>query len=153
VDQEGYFFSDRMLVSNPEVDLATEPDGGYVSHETIKRGRVQLQEGKQGGFVELVGSPDMILEVVSDKSVQKDTKRLRALYWEAKIPEYWLVDARGDRPRFDILRWASKGDLATRSQDGWLKSKVFGRSFQLTQQSDTLGHPQYLLRVREANGR
>jgi Uma2 family endonuclease len=148
VDKRGYFFSDRMLLSNPEADFATEPDGGYVSYQSIERGRVQLQKGKQGGYVELVGSPDMILEVVSDKSVQKDTKRLRKLYWQAKIPEYWLVDARGDQPRFDILRWASKGYLSTRPDAGWLKSKVFERSFRLTQESDTLGHPHYVLSVQ-----
>lgn len=31
---------------------------------------------------------------------------------------------------------------------GWLRSNVFDRSFQLTQTTDPLGHPLYVLNVR-----
>src|SRR5256885_8764701 len=51
------------------------------------------------GYLELEGTPDMVLEVVSESSVQKDTKRLRQLYWQAGIREYWLVDARREPDR------------------------------------------------------
>lgn len=90
----------------------------------------------------------MVLEDVSDSSVQKDTVILRKAYWQASIREYWLVDARQEPIHFDIFRRAAKGYAATRKKDGWLKSAVFGKSFQLTQRVDALGHPEYTLAVR-----
>ena len=90
----------------------------------------------------------MVLEIISSSSVQKDTVLLRAAYWEAEIPEYWLVDARKEPLKFDILRHTAKGYVATRKQDGWLKSGVFGKSFQLTQSKDALGDPEFTLAVR-----
>jgi Uma2 family endonuclease len=98
--------------------------------------------------VELEGTPDMVLEVVSPSSVQKDTVELRDLYWRAGVNEYWLVDARGDHLVFDILRHTPEGYLATDLQEGWLASAVFARSFQLIRQSDPLGFPQFTLLVR-----
>lgn len=145
----GLFFHDRTLLSNPGAELSTEPDGLFVSFGAVEDGRVRLVEGAEEGYVELEGSPDMVLEVVSASSVQKDTVRLPELYWRAGIPEYWLVDARGESPQFDILRRGAKGYTATRKQKGWLRSKVFGRSFQLTQQPNRLGLPAFTLAVRE----
>jgi Uma2 family endonuclease len=145
--KRGYFFSDRARLSNPDVDLSTEPDGVFVSYASVEELRVRFLEGKEG-HVEIVGSPDMVLEVVSSKSVRKDTQVLRGLYWEAGIPEYWLVDARGARPRFDLLRRGRRGYTSTRPQGGWLRSGVFGQSFRLTQQPDPLGHPHYTLEAQ-----
>jgi Uma2 family endonuclease len=144
----GYYFSDGMLLSNPDADLSTVPDGLFVSYETIRSGAARLVEGAEEGYVEVEGTPDMVLEVVSTHSVRKDTKVLWRRYWQAGIPEYWLVDARGKSPRFELLRHRPRGYIATRSQGGWLPSKVFGRSFRLTQQTDPLGHPQYTLAVQ-----
>ena len=90
----------------------------------------------------------MVLEVVSSSSVEKDTIILRDLYWQAGIREYWLVDARGENPIFDILRHTAKGYVATSKQRGWMKSVLFGKSFRLTQNKDALGHPEYTLGVR-----
>jgi Uma2 family endonuclease len=143
----GYYFSDRMLLSHPDAELSTEPDGMFVSYDAIRTGRVQLLEGAEGGYVELLGAPDMVLEVVSKKSVVKDTKVLRQLYWEAGVPEYWLIDARGETPLFDLLRRQARGYALARRQGGWARSAVFGRAFQLTQQADPLGHPQFDLAV------
>jgi Uma2 family endonuclease len=147
--QQGYFFPDGTLFSNPDVDLSTEPDGLFASYDAVRDLRVRFTEGAKKGYVEVVGSPEMVLEVVSDRSVQKDTKVLRQLYWAAEIPEYWLVDARGEAIRFDILRRGRRGYTATRAQDGWLRSGVFGHSFRLGQQPDPLGNPHYKLDVRE----
>jgi Uma2 family endonuclease len=144
----GYFFSDRVLFTSLDADLGTEPDGLFVSYDAVRDLRVRFVEGKKKGYVEVEGSPEMVLEVVSDKSVQKDTKVLRQLYWAAEIPEYWLVDARSEVVRFDILRRGRRGYTAMRAQDGWLRSGVFGRSFRLTQQADPLGHPRYTLEGR-----
>ncbi|MCY2992276.1 MAG: Uma2 family endonuclease [Planctomycetota bacterium] len=146
-DRRGRFFGDRTLVSHLDAGLSTEPDGTFVSYESLQRGRVQLIEGGEG-FLELEGAPDMVLEVVSTSSVRKDTVVLRELYWQAGIPEYWLVDARGNRLQFDILKFGRQGYVTTRTQSGWLKSAVFRKSFRLTSRLDELGHPEYTLSVR-----
>jgi Uma2 family endonuclease len=93
-------------------------------------------------------SPDMVLEVVSPGSTHKDRVTMRQAYWEAEIREYWVVDALKAPLQFDIFRYTTRGYVATRKQDGWLKSAVFGKSFRLTQQQNALGHPEYTLAVR-----
>jgi Uma2 family endonuclease len=147
-ERRGYFFSDRVLLSNQKAELSTEPDGSYVSYEALRAGLVRLIEGAEEGYVELESAPDMVLEIVSPSSVQKDTEVLRDLYWRAGIPEYWLVDARGSVLQFEIFRHRTRGYVATRRQGGWLKSAVFDRAFQLTQQLDPLGNPQYTLGMK-----
>jgi len=145
----GEVFSDGMLLSNPAANLSTEPDAMYVSFDTMQSGRVRFVEGKIAGFKELEGTPDMVLEIVSTTSIRKDTEILRDLYWRAGIPEYWLIDARGSELLFALLRYTSRGYVATRQQaDGSVRSAVFGRSFRLTQRSGPLGNPQYLVEVR-----
>lgn len=144
----GRFIPDGMLVTNEAADLSGNPDGAFVSNASMRSGRVQLIEGKEDGYVELEGSPDMVLEVVSDSSVEKDTEILRELYWKAGIREYWLVDARGERIEFQILRHTARGYVATRPSGGWRKSAVFGKSFRLTRQLDDLGHPDFTLDVK-----
>jgi Uma2 family endonuclease len=94
------------------------------------------------------GSPDMVLEVVSDSSVRKDVQQLRQDYWEAGIREYWLVDARKEPLIFDILRYTPKGYRTAPKKGGWIKSNVFGKSFRLTQQTSEYGDPEYTLEVR-----
>ena len=100
----GRFFADGMRLVHVGVELSCEPDAMFVSLESWRAGRVVLQEGPES--LELVGIPDMVLEVVSDSSERKDTVDLRERYWDAEIPEYWLIDPRGEELRFDILRRA-----------------------------------------------
>ena len=68
------------------------------------------------------GEPDMVLEVVSDSSVHKDTVVLRQGYWQAGIREYWLVDARREPVYFDILRRTTKGYAAASAMAGSSRS-------------------------------
>ncbi len=145
----GRYFSDGLYVTNADADLATKPDGTFVSRESFDSLRVLHVEGQQEGFVELEGSPDMVLEVVSASSVEKDNEWLRNLYWQAGIPEYWLVDCRGERSEFEILRRTSRGYVSTRKVGGWVKSTVLGRSFRLMRSTDEAGHPEFTLEVRE----
>jgi Uma2 family endonuclease len=146
--QLGYFVCDRMLLSNAAANLSTEPDAMFCFWHTVQTGRLRLIKGPVQGYMELEGTPDMVLEIISRSSVRKDTERLRELYWRAGISEYWLVDARGESPHFDILRHAKDGYVASEAEDGWLFSAVFGQAFRLTQQTDPLGYPQYKLQVR-----
>jgi Uma2 family endonuclease len=145
----GRYAPDRMLLRNDAVPLATEPDGLFVSYGALQSGRVRRLEGASPGVFQLEGSPEMVLEVVSTTSVQKDTVVLRDLYWRAGVREYWLVDARGDSLHFNILRHGARGYTATRRQaGGWLRSNEFGRSFRLTRQVDPLGNPLYTLETQ-----
>lgn len=144
----GRFIPDGMLLRNDAADLATEPNGMFVSYDALRSGRVRRVERETPDFLELEGSPEMVLEVVSETSVQKDTEELRELYWRAGILEYWLVDARATAPRFDILHRGRKGFTSTRKKaGGWRRSNVFDRSFHLTQTADPLGDPLYVLNV------
>jgi Uma2 family endonuclease len=144
----GIFIPDGLLLSNFAADISGNPDGTFLSQETLHSDRVRLLEGARGGCTEVQGSPDMVLEVVSNSSVRKDYHQLRTAYWEADIREYWLVDARKEPLKFDILRHTPRGYVATRKQDGWSKSAVFGKSFKLTQRKNDLGHPEFTLVVR-----
>jgi hypothetical protein len=70
--------------------------------------------------------------------------------WPAGIREYWLVDVRGDREQFDILRYTSRGYVPVPKKGGWPKSAVLGKSFRLRVGTNRFGHPAYALEVRQA---
>jgi Uma2 family endonuclease len=142
------FIPNGMLLTNEDADLSGNPDGAFVSTESFRSARVRLLEGADSGHVELEGSPDMVLEVVSDRSVEKDTEMLRDLYWKAGIREYWIADGRGDEVQFTILKHTARGYSSVRNTAGWLKSSVFGKSFRLTRRLDELGHPDFVLDVK-----
>jgi Uma2 family endonuclease len=145
----GRYLPDRMLLRHTAADLSTEPDGMFVSYDSLRNGQVRLLEGTSApGYYQVEGTPEMVLEIVSATSEQKDTVELRDLYWQAGIPEYWLVDARGTSPRFQILHRGAKRYAATRAHAGWTASAVFARAFRLTRQPDPLGHPRYVLSVQ-----
>jgi Uma2 family endonuclease len=144
----GLFLPDGLLLSNFAADIAGNPDGTFISSATLDSDRIRLVEGAETGYVEVQGSPDMVLEVVSDGSWQKDTILLRKAYWEAGIREYWIVDARKDPLVFETLRYSRRGYVAVRPLQGWLKSVVFGKSFQLTKITDRRGHPQFTLHAK-----
>jgi Uma2 family endonuclease len=142
----GYYLVDRMLLTNVEVDLSTEPDGMFISNERWESGLAIVN--KFDDTIEVTGSPDMTLEVVSATSVEKDTVELRRLYWEAGVKEYWLVDSREKSFSFDILRRGSSKFLATRKNQGWQMSQVFGHEFKLTRETTKHGVSKFTLAVR-----
>jgi Uma2 family endonuclease len=144
----GRFVMDRMRLSHPAADLSVEPDGLFFLWQTMQSGRLRQVPGASGGIIELEGTPDMVLEIVSATSVNKDTVRLRDLYWRAGVTEYWLVDARGPEPRFEILRHTPTGYVAVEAQAaGALPSAVLGRAFRLLRSTDPLGQPQFTVQV------
>src|SRR5687768_14203030 len=88
----GVFLPDGTLVSNRAADIANEPDALFIGAATLATGRVRLVPAADGrDFVEVEGSPDMALEVISPSSVGMDTVRLRERYHAAGIREYWLI--------------------------------------------------------------
>jgi len=147
-EELGICLPDGPRLSNEAAKLSSRPDAAFVSAASLESKRVLLVEGMEEGILELEGSPDIVLEVISNSSVRKDTVILRQAYWEAGVQEYWLVDARKQPLTFDILRRTARGYVATRKQGGWLKSSVFGKSFRLTQGTDFLGQPSFTLEAR-----
>lgn len=81
----GRFFPDGILLTNEVANLSCSPDGTCVLQATFDSDRVRLIEGARGGYVEMHGTPDMVLEIVSDSSVKKDLQTQRELYW-SKVP-------------------------------------------------------------------
>ena len=142
----GRFYVDGMGLVNVDADLATEPDGMFLSYAALREERVRF--ARRENSLEVVGSPDMVLEVVSPTSVQKDTVLLRDLYWRAGIPEYWLIDPRRNDLVFDILRHGSKGYRPVRKSGGWMRSAVFGKSFRLNRENDVMELAMYSLLFR-----
>ena len=148
-DGAGYFCPDGVFLRNDAADVVTLPDALFVTYDALRTGRVGIVPGAKRGQREFAGSPEMVLEVVSESSVEKDTERLFEAYFEAGVLEYWLVDARTEPLRFDLFKRGANGFVAARRRLGWLKSDVFGRAFRLTSELDPLGCPRYTLDVRD----
>jgi Uma2 family endonuclease len=146
--QSGIYLTDGVLLSNFAADISGNPDGLFITADTLASDRVRLIEGKDGGYVELQGSPDMVLGIISTGSEQKDNVTLKQAYFEAGIREYWLVDVRDEPIVFDIFRATTKGYVRTKKQQGWVKSSVFGKSFRLEVAAGLQGHPSYRLDVK-----
>ena len=152
----GHLVIDATRVSSPEADLSCEPDIVFVSQQSIDAGRVRLMPkagGLPGRYVEIEGAPDLIVEVVSDTSVEKDTRRLPPAYFRAGVREFWLADARGQRPTLVVHhRGPSAFVPADRDPDGFQPSLVFARRFRLDSTWEQPGNWAFDLRGTEAVG-
>ncbi|WP_171472614.1 PDDEXK family nuclease [Frigoriglobus tundricola] len=69
-------------------------------------------------------------------------------YATAGVPEYWLLDAWGAGPRFDIFKRGKKEYTAVRKSAGWSKSAALGKAFRLTQVEDEEGESDFTLEIR-----
>lgn len=134
----GEIHIDRTRNTSRFAGLSVEPDVVVVLLESLRQGRVRPVPGsghKPDRFVGLEGPVDLVVEIVSDSSVKKDTQRLPLLYAQVGVPEMWIVDARGEQLRFEIrtLREA-RYEIVEPAADGWLRSPLLGRSFRLVRQ-------------------
>lgn len=132
----GILFPDGTLITNDAANLSNNPDGSFASNDTLDKGRVEIVHDKSGHYVHsLRGSPDWVLEIVSRSSVQKDTVKLKKLYFKAQVREYWIIDARGKEIEFQILVRGKAGFVAQPKRAGWIRSEVFGRRFAIKRRS------------------
>ena len=101
---------DGVRLVNEAANISNEPDVIVCRWQTLESADVRLTESVPGGgkFTELVGTPDLVVDVVSDSSVKKDTRVLRRKYFQAGIAEYWLIDARGPEIDFQLLTRGEK---------------------------------------------
>jgi len=146
----GEDYPDGVQLRNDAIGLNTVPDGILVRWDALESGRVRLvaRKRRRGEYVQLNGAPDWVLAVVSQTSVDKDTRDLRRLYFRQGIPEYWLINARREEIDFQILVRGRTRYAAVKPHSGWPASPVFGRSFRLERSRNRLGLWKYTLHVR-----
>ena len=146
----GECYPDGVLVSNEKAGLSTNPDFTFVLWETLEAKKVILvpRKGVRGQYIELVGTPDLLVEVVSRGSVRKDKHLLRDAYHRARIPEYWLIDARSEEIDFKLFWWRRTGYVAVAPRQGWLRSRILQHEFKLERVRHRLGLWRYTLRAR-----
>jgi hypothetical protein len=144
----GLMLADGALFTNFTADISGNPDALFLSTDAIHSGKGRLIQTKDDSCLEVQGSPDMALEVVSASSVKKDTEVLFEAYWDARIQEYWLVDARKQPLSFESFRHTSRGYVPARKSRGWVKSNVFGKSFRLLRGVDANELPTFNLQMR-----
>lgn len=151
--QLGYLVTDSTRVSCPTAKLSAEPDIVFISHDTLSCGRARLvpkTTGEPGRYVEIEGAPDFVAEIISDRSVSKDTQRLPKAYYRAGVREFWLADARSEPLRFQIFhRGPLEFESVEADGDGYQRSSVFGCSFRLDGKRNEQGHWSFDLRARE----
>ncbi len=139
----GYLVTDSTRVSCPTADLSVEPDIVFISDQSLDSGRVRLipkTEVQPDRYVEVEGPPDLIVEIVSDSSVTKDTQRLPAAYYQAGVPEFWLIDARGETLIHEIFRRGQSAyEPVTSDDSGFKYSAIFDSRLQLTRQRNAKG--------------
>jgi Uma2 family endonuclease len=139
----GHLLTDSTRVSCPEADLSVEPDVVFLSDESLDCGRVRLvpkAAGEPDRYVEVEGPPNLIVEIVSDSSVTKDTRRLPAAYYRAGVPELWLADARGETLLFQIYRPGASGyEPVAPDAEGFQASATFHTRFRLTRRRNASG--------------
>jgi Uma2 family endonuclease len=146
----GLFLIDATRISSPDADLSCEPDILFVSRDSLDSGRARLvpkASGEPGRYVEIEGAADLVVEIVSDTSVAKDTRRLPAAYFKAGVREFWLADARGKNPTFIIHRPSANGfEPVAVDAEGFQRSATLGCRYRLDAARDPKGNWEFDLR-------
>jgi Uma2 family endonuclease len=146
----GTVAGDGGRITNEPANISNEPDAMFVSYRTLesKAAVFTPRSSDPEQTIELVGTPDLVVEVVSNSSEDKDYEKLRVKYHAAGIPEYWLVDARGEEVSFQILQHRRSAYVAMPNRDGWTRSRVLNREFRLVRKKNRMGMWKYRLETR-----
>ena len=128
-----------------------------ISHQTLASGRARLipKAGREiDRYIEVEGMADLVVEIVSDSSVKKDTRRSPPAYFQAGVAEYWLVNARRHPPVLLIHHRGPNGfEPVSADADGFQSSAVLGRRYRLDSTRDSKGNWEFdLPRSVEAAG-
>jgi Uma2 family endonuclease len=149
----GHLFVDSTRISSVDGDVSAEPDIVFISHEALATGRVRRiakAGGEPGRYIELEGAADLVVEVVSDSSVTKDTRRLPGAYFTSGVREFWLADARREPL---VFRIHARGDAAFEAvepdAEAFQRSAVFGCRFRLEGRRDAQGDWAFDLHEKE----
>lgn len=146
----GKMHGDGLWITNDQADLSNEPDATFISWESLETSRIQLiTSPDEDDGIEMRGSPDWVLEVVSNSSEKKDTVWLPDAYHAANVKEYWLVDARGEQVEFTLQVWRPDGlEIVQPRDDGWRESEVFACAVRIDRERDRVGGWNFTLLIR-----
>jgi Uma2 family endonuclease len=150
----GDMFIDRARVRSRFAQLSVEPDIVVVFGSSLESGKVRLVPAasrKGPDRFSALEAADLVVEIISDGSVGKDTKRLPGLYARAGIPELWIVDARGKALRF-LIHSLQDGAYVTAEPDaeGWVHSPQLACDFRLVRRRSDPSPWRYTLQHRNA---
>ena len=84
----------------PPGHISREPDVFFVARENVSR----LTQDR------LAGPPDLVIEIISDDSVQRDRRDKFREYRAASVREYWIIDPRPNKQRADFFWLDASGD-------------------------------------------
>jgi len=147
---QGYVFCSRMRFSSIMADLSAQPDVFFLSYDTLDRQLATLTpstDKDDDGYVEIEGALDLVVEIITDCSLKRDTNRLPRAYHRTGVREFWLVDARDDNLQFRLHRRGPNRFMAQPRDDrGFQTSQVFGRRFRFDRSRDERGNRRYNMR-------
>ncbi len=78
-------------------ETVTQPDILFISRK--RRGMI--------GETSLRGAPDIVVEVVSEATRERDLREKRKIYERFEVPEYWIADP--DARTIETLVWSEMG--------------------------------------------
>ena len=148
----GYCGIDGTRLSEPAVGLSCEPDFFAVSWASLESGAVTRTPRPRGGrgSLDFVGAADLVGEVLSDSSTEKDRESEPPLLFAAGVQEFWRADCRDGRCDFEIfVRGADGWEPVAADADGFLPSAVLGRRYRLTAAPPRAGFPQFRVDHRD----
>lgn len=95
---------------------ARQPDIFFVAREHMARLTPER----------LLGPPDLIIEIISDDSVQLDRRDKFREYRVAGVPEYWIIDPRPKKQRADFFQLDASGtyELFATEDDARVASSI-----------------------------
>ncbi len=97
----GRVSGDVLVVLDEAKDLAYAPDIVFVATENLDR----IKEGK------VYGPPDLVVEVLSPTTMQRDVGKKKRIYHAYGVQWYWVVDM--ERQVIEEYRWTPEGYLLT----------------------------------------
>jgi Uma2 family endonuclease len=86
------------------------PCGIFLSEKTVLHPDVMFVERKRSGIIgrsHLRGAPDLVVEVLSPATREKDLRTKKKLYSRFQIPEYWIVDP--EHNSIETMVWSELG--------------------------------------------
>lgn len=142
----GRYFLPPSWFTHEAAQLSTEPDGFFATWATLEKRDLYINPERE---IEMLGRPDMVLEVVSKTSQRKDLVDHVKNYAAAGVREYWIADARGKQLTLRILVLGADGAYAgvSADDDGWLASPLWQRRFRVRRQEDRAGLPEFVLDI------
>jgi len=151
-EELGEMLPDGVLFASSDADSGCEPDAMLCTFEGLTSGRIRYVERDPGSGrqMSVQGSPDIVVEIVSNSSVRKDTRDLRERYFLAGVREYWIVDARGMTMTFHVLvRGNDEWIESLPDGDGFRRSTVLNRRVRIDRGASRIGTVRYDVLITE----